>query len=375
MKWMRALKNFENLVFCMKKIFVGLLCSLVGVVGSLLVIELGYRLLLGFKSPSNQYNDRPLYYFQASGSDDLRDYKYGEKSEDAFRIAVVGDSFSFAPYMQFTDSFPKVLERMLNLNETTLRGEVVNYGVPGYSTSHEIRETRQAVQQGADVVLLQITLNDAELKPYRPIGITNFDNFGNLKVTGWKKVLFNNWKSLAFVMTRIHNEQTRRDYIAYFNDLFFSQRSWKEFQKSLRRIASITKKNNIPLMAVVFPLYGLPLDESYPFHSIHQRVAEELASHEVETLDLFSAYEGVSLDRIQVIPGEDRHPNEIGHRIAAESIYSWLESNNVIPEPLRIEKRYVKRTQIVKEKVFDSTEPIYRISRLSHPTKEINGLD
>jgi lysophospholipase L1-like esterase len=348
----------------MKKLVSGLLVSLIGIVLTLGVIELGYRTLLLISKPQRVYNDRPHFYFQAEQAPTLQDYQYGPKSNGVFRIAVIGDSFSFGPFMQFTDTFPKILERMLNLNNTTLKAEVVNYGVPAYSTSHEVQEVTTALADGADLILLQITLNDAERKPYRPIGITLFDTWGNLQATGWKKTLLENWRSLAFVANRLHNEKTRRDYIDYFHKLFFSQHTWKGFEKSVKQIERLSRKRSTPIVAVVFPLYGVALDDNYPFLDIHEKIEGLLRSLNVPTLDLFESFRGVPLERIQVIPGEDRHPNEIGHRIAAEDIYSWLESEQRIPAELVIKKKYAKRTQIVKEQPYTAEGPSHGIPRL-----------
>ncbi|MCX6115883.1 MAG: SGNH/GDSL hydrolase family protein, partial [Proteobacteria bacterium] len=69
----------------------------------------------------------------------MQDYPHAVlKPANVFRIAAIGDSFTFAPYMQFTDTFPKKLAQMLSLNPGNRQVEVINYGVPAYSTSHEI---------------------------------------------------------------------------------------------------------------------------------------------------------------------------------------------------------------------------------------------
>jgi len=254
--------------------------------------------------------------------------------------------------MQFTDAFPKVLERMLNLNAVPMRGEVINFGVPGYSTSHEIEEVDKALAMGADVVVLQITLNDPELKPYRPTGIREFNRFGAYEASERQRALFHYWHSLKFVVERLHNNKTRDEYTKYFLDLFEKPKSRESFESSVKEISRKTKEANARLVAVVFPLFGLPLDEEYPFTPIHNQVARFLSANDIPNLDLFSLYAGIPLDRLQVIPGGDRHPNEIAHRMAGERIYQWLSENSWIPKDLVIRKRFTGRTQIVKEKPY-----------------------
>jgi hypothetical protein len=255
--------------------------------------------------------------------------------------------------MQFTDAFPKVLERMLNLNEGDQRAEVINYGVPAYSTSHEVATTERAVRDEADAILLQITLNDPEIKPYRPKGITVFDTFGKLKATGWKGKILEKWRTASFIVTRIHNEKTRRDYIKYFNRLFTNKANWKSFEDSMREIIKRSRASGKPIYAAIFPLFGVPLDSNYPFFSCHEKVAKLLSELSVPTTDLFELFKGIPLERLQVIPGVDRHPNEIAHRMAAEHLYDWLsDEQKAIPEPFLIKFKFSDRTRIVDAPLY-----------------------
>lgn len=334
-------------------------------IGLVIALGIGELIVRALPAPPT-WNDRPPYYFKPTNANTLQDYQYPTKPAENFRIAVIGDSYSFAPYMQFTDAFPKVLERMLNLHESApyssyssesmlqsrSKAEVVNYGVPGYSTSHEVAAAEEALRNGADLLLLQITLNDPELKGYRPIGITLFNTFGKLEVSGWKRTLLENFQLLSFVITRLHNEKTRRDYIDYFHKLFTDPKGRKLFEESLAKIALLAKESNRPIRAVIFPLFGLPINDRYPFADLHTLTAEILNQKGIPYLDLLDLYKNIPIDRLQVIPGEDRHPNEIGHRMAAERIYDYLVEQRLIPEPYQIRDKFIKRTQIVKEQPF-----------------------
>ena len=335
-----------------KNIFAGLAVSVFGVGIALVVIEVLFRFFSMFQSAPPVWSHRPAFYYAAEKNETLQDYAYpAEKPAHEFRIAVVGDSYTFAPYMQFTDAFPKVLERMLNLNDVQTKARVINYGVPAYSTSHEVSVTERAIKEGADLIILQVTLNDAELKPYRPTGIGNFaDKFGAYQPSG----ILKHWKSLQFVLTRLHNSQTYRAYADYFIDLFENPKSWKVFEDSSKAIITKSKERNIPIVAVVFPLFGTPLDAKYPFHGITQKIISLFDTLKIPSLDLFEPYKNIPLDVIQVIPGVDRHPNELGHRIAGEQIYLWLEKQGLLPEELKIKKRYKTRTGIANMPKVDS---------------------
>jgi hypothetical protein len=283
----------------------------------------------------------------------MQDYPYTvPKPKSVFRIAAIGDSFTFAPYMQFTDTYAKKLEAMLNVSNGVRVAEVINYGVPAYSTSHEVLVAARAVQEGADVILLQITLNDPELKRHTPMGIhENMDDrFGPLQLTGGLATLASYWKTLEFALQRIHNTKTHNAYVEYFNDLFDNPRTWNPFVESMQKLVNTARGSKTPIFAVVFPLFGIPMNESYPFYGIHAKVRDLMASLQVPSLDLSAMYQGIPLERLQVIPGVDRHPNEIAHRMAAEKIYLWLEEQKVIPDTFAIKEKFATRLGIDEQR-------------------------
>lgn len=322
----------------------------IGLIISLLAVE-GLIRVAGKFQTKTTWTDRPAAYYKAESSKTLQDYAYSEqKDPNKFRIAVVGDSFTFAPYMQFDDAFPKRLERMLNLNDTPLKAEVLNLGVPGFSTDHEATLVQRISKTGIDLLLLQITLNDPQLKPYTPTGLTGQNQFGAAQHSSFQKKLYSNWKTLGFIMNRVHNAKTHRAYKDYYFDLFENPKTWNNFEKSLQRIARITKKRAVPVAVMVFPLFGLPVDDNYPFYPLHTKVHQELNELQIPFIDLTATFKGIPLPRIQVEPGKDFHPNEIGHRLAAEATYDWLDEQQMLPEEIRIRQRFANRTDIRPEK-------------------------
>jgi hypothetical protein len=333
---------------------IGIVVGMISLIASLGVVELGIRLVEPMLT-TKPWSTRPRYYFTPESAATLQGFTHKRKKpENTFRIAIVGDSYSFAPYMQFTDTFPKVLERMLNLNATDKKVEVVNYGIPALSTNHEIDVLKRALKEQADLVILQITLNDAELKPYAPIGIqATSDRFGQLqKSDGWLSSIAEHLHSLRFVMQRLHNQRTRREYVDYFNNLFTHPKGWKVFSDAVGTIGGRCKKKNIPVVSVVFPLFGLPLDGNYPFMQTHEKILTLLKEKSIPAKDLYSLYAGIPLDQLQVIPGVDRHPNEIAHRMAAEALYDWLAELKLLPKENLIKKAYKGRTKIIKEEEY-----------------------
>ena len=337
------------------------LASLFGTIVALGALEIVVRIAMPSKqSQGPSWSDRPVFYFRSPAAPSMQDYPYSpHKEAGAFRVAVVGDSFTFAPYMQFTDTFPNKLEQMLRVSGAPRKVEVLNYGVPAYSTSHEVEVVKNAIAEGADLIILQITLNDPEVKHHKPSGITENmqDKFGGMQLTGFVGWLAKYWKTLSFVLTRLHNTKTHRAYIEYFNDLYENPRSWKPFVSSMTELVKTAKTAKVPVVSVVFPLFGLPMDERYPFYPLHKKVDDLMTSLDVPLLDVSDIYKGIPLDHLQVIPGVDRHPNEIAHRMAAERIYLWLEERKLVPEDLIIKEKFATRLGVTGQRPWTPGEP------------------
>lgn len=335
----------------------GLLAGLaligLGIVLPLVLIELCFRLLASAPPKTKPHADRPIFYYRPAGAPDMGDFAYPPaKADGVFRIEVVGDSISFGPNMQFDDTFSKRLERMMNLGDVRMT-EVINRGVSGFSSSDELNIVKNAVIEKADLVLLQVTLNDPEIEPLNLKHERNTKRFAPYAPPEWLKGVLAYWRSLGFILARLHNAETRRAYQSYFVDLFENPATWGQFESSIRAMSRVTQENGVKFVVAVFPLFGFELDKDYPFHPLHAKIAALLEELKVPYLDLFQAFENLPLSRLEVIPGVDRHPNEIAHRMAAERMYRWLVSLGLLPESARIPALYAARIDRKERRVSE----------------------
>jgi hypothetical protein len=103
-----------------------------------------------------------------------------EKKVPTFRIALLGDSFAFGWGVEFKEGFGQVLERELQRysdQSSGLKIEVLNFGVPGYSTFQEVAlfEDRVLAFQPDEILLLWVE-NDLGL----PFFVRNIGQPGSL---------------------------------------------------------------------------------------------------------------------------------------------------------------------------------------------------
>jgi hypothetical protein len=96
----------------------------------------------------------------------LNDNYYSvKKSPGVYRIAVVGDSTSFGWKVGQDQSFPKVLESLLN--STGRAYEVINFSVPGYNTSQELALIKyRVIKFEPDMIILVYCGNDRYMSNY-----------------------------------------------------------------------------------------------------------------------------------------------------------------------------------------------------------------
>lgn len=317
------------------KVFRPLLAIVLSMSFGSLVVLLGFEAVVRvffLRVPTAKRTlDRPSVYFVPEASRSVRDNNYTEtKPENTFRIGVIGDSFAFGFNNLYDDAFPKRLERILNLNLNQRKVEVINFGTPGLSSKQEVPWVETAIEKyGVDVLLLDVTLNDAELMPYQsPRGSLSERMNGGMLRGG----IYDSWKGLAFVMTRLENWKTHREYVEYFQGLYTDPKGLSEFENALQQIGSRCEKANVKLLAVIFPLFAKPLDETYPFRNLHEKIAHILQEKNISSLDLLPSYQGMNNERLQAIPGVDPHPSEIAHRIAAEVLLAKLAELHYLPD-------------------------------------------
>ena len=78
-------------------------------------------------------------------------------------------------------------------------------------------------------------------------------------------------------------------------------------------------------MIVLFPLFANPLDDRYPFVSVHEKVGAIARSAGATLVDLLPYYHGMDWRLLVVEGARDEHPNELANRIAAQALLAALQ--------------------------------------------------
>jgi lysophospholipase L1-like esterase len=329
----------------------GLLLAVVSLGLCLLAVEFGGRLLGLFSRPSRQYQFSATKGYELwpghpeVNSHGMRDVEHAVlKPPGTFRIVVLGDSFTFGDGVAPGDAYPKQLERLLNGGAAGGAAyEVLNAGVPGYSTAIEaIHLEELGLRFDPDLVLLGFMLNDAEA------GGQNLEDSGGAgalaRVKDWVKANFGLYHFLRARLKRLEasvataangdgNGAPGRIGGASVEPLRLAARGepspgWDACRGGLQRIARLAGERGIPVVVLIFP-YLVNLDDGYPLKEEHAVVARAAGEAGMQALDLLEAFTGIDPPTIWVSE-TDSHPNARGHELIAAAVHRYLASSGLL---------------------------------------------
>lgn len=324
-----------------------------GIVFSLLLAELTVRGLSAFGAAQPKFfRERPARYYLSKESVDLRGNSSLSCKRDHFCIVILGDSFTFGARMQVEDTFPRRLENLLNLNKKGQPAQVVSLGVSGVNAVQESRLLREFLNNNRpDLIILQVTLNDARLRSLREEPAEVRRSFEPYSPSPGLLLLHEYSYLFRYVAERLHNYRSRTAYINYHKDSFLDSRTGSRFRRAIVTMNDRALQNSTPFAVVLFPLFDFSFDQNYPFSAEHEWIRSLANELKVPFLDLLNYFSGIDNFRLQLMPGSDSHPNEIAHRIASERLLLFLRKNSLVPRENLPEKVYRIRDHIVERQV------------------------
>ena len=275
--------------------------------------------------------------FRPENSARYRDVEHTKpKPKGLHRAVFVGDSFTYGAGVLFDDTYAQRVARGL----TADRGEpweAVVLAIPGIATDREAQIVREeAFSYEPDLLFLGYVLNDAEVsgegERKRAENWLDASRDPGPPPPWWRRsALF------SLVVDRLYaTRQNRERALNYLSIYADDQPGYKAVVKGLTEIATLAHEHKVPLIVAVFPLFGNPLDQTYPFESIHKKLEAVCRPLGVIYVDLLPYYLGLDWKLLVVEGGADEHPNEVAHRIAAQAILRAVDGpqNHPGPEPL-----------------------------------------
>lgn len=242
------------------------------------------------------------------------------------RLVCLGDSFAWGAGMEYDDGFPKRLERALARRRGE-RWEAINLALPGMNTVEQAAQLREeGLLYSPDVVVLGYVFNDAEDESSIEARRARDWEERRRAKKARREGLLERSALYRLVSARLEATLENRRRIAAYHAMYAPDYAgWKVAQRALEDMSRACQERGIPFVVAIFPLFGNPLDDGYPFAAIHATVAAAAERTGARVVDLLPAYRGLRWELLVVNGPADEHPNEIAHRIAANEILNALE--------------------------------------------------
>ena len=243
----------------------------------------------------------------------MRDDEPQPRSDPVHRIVVIGDSFTFGFGISGSETYGNQLERFLNEGYANKEFEVLNLGVGGYSSKDEVSSLYyKGIKWNPELIVLGYTLNDPEIDPIQPL----YQYFHEPKWWQYSQVL------RLFALSKRQVDILRLGNGDYFRYLHEHPEKWSSVVESFRKIGSISKNKEIPVLVVIFPMIREEHGK-YPYRDLHRKVAHAAIQNDLQVLDLYDVFSNYAPSEVILGP-PDPHPSEFGHQLAAKAIFDWM---------------------------------------------------
>lgn len=230
-----------------------------------------------------------------------------------FRIVALGDSFTFGFGVAEEESYPVVLERILNGSPSGRRRryEVLNLGVVGYNTRDEaVVLERRALPLDPRAVILGYVLNDPESDPRQSLH-RHFD----------PPVWWRHFHALRLLHLGWNWAEVRRtgggDYIRYLHAP--EGEKWRGVVAAFRKIREATRDRGTRVVVAIFPVVPREGWAGYPYRDLHVRVSEAARAEQFQAVDLLPVFSRFPPRDLR-LSTEDDHPSRLGHELTARAL-------------------------------------------------------
>lgn len=374
----------KNFIIRLRPVFLGIAAALFSIVIFFSAVEIGLR-LAGFNSAVKEETklrllfqmgiplrpvdpvafgpydrDRLLFWkLQPNEFDEVNAKGYRgvmrsyDKPNGVLRLIIIGDSCAYGSMAENKDTYAYLLEAKLNsLHKGTF--EVINAGVPGYSSLQGLRYLRnELIKYHPDMVLVGFGFNDlCEAVGKKDSDIALMPSFFitiNNKLSAFK--FYKLLKQVTFRLKSIfyHISQSKAAITLAENaipldkmaDLDFWVRAQnqrlayaptrrvppEDFVKNINDIVDIGKKNNFSVILLTLP----SIDDRFGYGPLLRLFSKK---YNIPLIDLISEFKNRKANT-QPYFIDNNHYNEEGHRLVAEIIFGQLQ---VLWRPVLITK-------------------------------------
>lgn len=218
------------------------------------------------------------------------------KPAGVYRIAFLGDSFTFGQGIREEERLSNLLERELNKRARGI--EVLNFGNPGHNTADEVKVLKTDVlpEVAPDFVLLQWYINDLEYRPApSAMAEDGAGKTGGDLVNEFKQKMLN--VSVIYFLLADVGHRVRDMMVASHADETYARvgdpdsPESREAEKAMIEFIRTARAGNVPVGVVLVPHLSPLKGGDYPFLYLHKRVLGLCEREGIVCVDLFPVME------------------------------------------------------------------------------------
>ena len=254
-----------------------------------------------------------------------------EKNPDVTRIICVGNSCTFGWKVNLDQTYPKILEKLLNQNLIQPKFEVINAGMTGYSTFQGVRFLkREILDFHPDIIIFSYGWNDmwpAEREDkdqkFPPQWILNLDDF----LSRSRFYSFLKFEIMSLLKSKKQSQDEKK--IVYRVPI-------EDYQENVKELARIAQGAGIKVFFLSIPVSSAkvflgPGKTSKPHiaNKYYNTALREITSEiGVPLIDVALLFE----DRGDLYDNgreEFIHYNARGHQEIADAIYQYFQGQGI----------------------------------------------
>ena len=304
----------------------------------------GYRLS---SNPIRKYEYTPGHFDTGAGAfnensnffinrDGFRDHEFvPAKPAHAFRIIALGDSVTAGNGIEdYTKTYPKRLECLLNQGISNRTVEVFNMGVGGYHTLQEVETLREAgLPFAPDLVTVGFVINDFDEAVDGGVYANLMNQVGSaeqqvlsdtLNRSSWRirNYLLSKSRLFFFMYYRTRGLESafRGHAFDYQHDVLKTR---NPVESGLELLSRLQQERGFKVVIFLIPAFDWQNGE-YKYTGIHDRLKQVAARYpDFAVVDLLPAFMAIN-NKGEGFTYDGLHPNEAGHRALAELMTPYL---------------------------------------------------
>jgi lysophospholipase L1-like esterase len=232
-----------------------------------------------------------------------------EKTNDTYRILLIGDSVAWGWGVEQQQRYSDLLEKSFMHEGRSV--QIMNMAVNGYATAQEVRVYEKYGQQyDPDLVILHYVLNDAAMEDgglaFYFMSMNRIEIFLQLENL-WKLLVYAGKSNLGLLPPPPENN---------FRDHYFEKHvtDFEKISSAFRRLQQQAGNSGARVMVLMTPSFEYQQGQSYPWEELHHKIRKESEQNNfvfVDTLQLFLPHEPDTLSFDPI------HPNAEGNRLIA----------------------------------------------------------